>query len=72
MSDHYERREYNLQMASDIGSIKAMIEGLAGPTGRVTKIEEAQEQAEKRQWLHSVVVIPLVGAAHLIARKLGI
>ena len=71
MSDHYERREYNLQMASDIGSIKAMIEGLAGPTGRVTALEEAQKSAEIRGWVQTAIIIPLVGALHIGAKKLG-
>lgn len=67
-----ERRAQNLQMAEDIGSIKAMLEGLAGPQGRVTKIEESQDRAETRQWIHTAVIVPIVGAAHVIAHKLGL
>ena len=58
-------------MASDIGSIKAMIEGLAGPTGRVTALEEAQKSAEIRGWVKTAIIIPLVGALHIGAKKLG-
>ena len=58
-------------MASDIGSIKAMIEGLAGPTGRVTALEEAQKSAEIRGWVQTAIIIPLVGALHIGAKKLG-
>jgi len=70
--EHRERREYNLQMAEDIGSIKAMLEGLAGPQGRVTALEDDAKTAERRQWIHSAVVIPLVTAFHLGAKKLGL
>ena len=70
--EHHERRQYNFQMAEDIGAIKAMIEGLSGPTGRVTKIEEGLDRAETRTWIHTAVVLPLVGAAHVIVHKLGL
>lgn len=70
--EHHERREHNLQMADDIGQIKGMLEGLAGPYGRVTKIEQGLERAENRQWLHSAVVVPIVGAAHVLLHKLGL
>ena len=69
--EHHERRQYNMQMAEDIGAIKAMIEGLSGPTGRVTKIEEAQDRAETRQWVHTAIILPVVSAAHVIVHKLG-
>lgn len=70
-TEHHERREYNIQMASDIGEIKGMLEGLAGEHGRVTALEKAQDRAENRQWIHTAVVIPLVTALHLGAKKLG-
>lgn len=69
--EHHERREYNIQMASDIGAMKAMLEGLAGPQGRVTALEESAKSAETRQWIHTAVVIPVVTALHLGAKKLG-
>jgi hypothetical protein len=72
MEEHRERREYNLQMASDIGSIKAMLEGLAGEHGRVTMLEEAQKTADTRFWIQSAVIVPLVGAFHIAAKKLGL
>ena len=72
MSDHYERREYNLRMSEDIGAIKAMLENLSGPTGRVTKIEEAQDRAETRQWVHTAIILPVVSLAHVVAHKLGL
>ena len=72
MEEHHERREYNIQMAEDIGSIKAMLEGLAGPQGRVTKIEDDMSRAETRQWIHTAIIVPVVSAAHVIAHKLGL
>jgi GTP-sensing pleiotropic transcriptional regulator CodY len=69
--EHHERREYNLQMASDIGAIKQMIEGLAGEHGRVTALEEAQKTAETRSWVQTAIVIPVVAALHLGAKKIG-
>ena len=67
-----ERRAQNLQMAENIAQMKAMLEALAGPYGRVTKIEEGLDRAETRTWVHTAVVIPIVGAAHVIAHKLGL
>jgi len=71
MEEHRERREYNMQMASDIGEIKGMLEGLAGEHGRVTMLEQAQDRAELRSWVQTAVVVPVVAALHLGAKKLG-
>ncbi len=70
-TEHHERREYNIQMASDIGEIKGMLEGLAGEHGRVTALEKAQDRAELRSWVQTAIVIPVVGALHIGAKKLG-
>ena len=72
MEEHHERREYNLQMSEDIGSIKQMLEGLAGPYGRVTALEEAQKTADTRFWIQTAVIVPLLGAFHVAAKKLGL
>lgn len=72
MEEHRERREYNLQIASDIGEIKGMLAGLAGEHGRVTMLEEAQKTAETRFWVQSAVIVPLVGAFHVIAKRIGL
>lgn len=45
---------------------------LLGPGGRITKIEEEQEKAENRQWLHTCVVVPIIGLAHAIAHYFGV
>jgi hypothetical protein len=69
--EHHERREYNLQMAQTLGRIEEAVNSLAGPTGRVTKIEEAQDKAETRSWIQTAIVIPVVAALHLGAKKIG-
>lgn len=63
-----ERRQHNGQMAEDIGYIKAMLEGLAGPTGRITKLEEAQT----RQWWLMVGIGPALAIFHQALRKFGV
>ena len=69
--EHHERREYNLQMASDIGQIKGMLESLAGEHGRVTALEDAQKTADTRFWVQTAIIVPLISAFHITAKKLG-
>lgn len=69
--EHHERREYNLEMAENIGQIKAMLEGLAGDHGRVTALEKAQDTADTRFWVQTAVIVPLISAFHITAKKLG-
>jgi hypothetical protein len=66
--DHHERREYNLEMAQAIGRIEGKLDGLCGPEGRITRIEESQT----RQWWFSAVIAPFLVIAHAVARKLGV
>lgn len=63
-----ERRAGNTQMAEDIGYIKGMLEGLCGPEGRVTKIEQAQT----RHWWLTVAIGPALALAHQFLRKVGV
>lgn len=77
--EHHERRQYNSEMfttlndiSRNIGEINGTLAALAGPTGRVTKIEEAQDRAETRTWIHTAVIIPVVGSLHVLAHKLGL
>lgn len=72
MNEHHERREYNIKMAEDIASIKAMLEGLSGEHGRVTMLEKAQETADTRFWIQSAILIPLFGTMHAVLKKMGI
>jgi hypothetical protein len=63
-----ERREHNDQMASDIGYMKGLLEGLAGPEGRVTKLEKSAE----RQWWVSYVATPIVIVLSHTAKAFGV
>ena len=65
--DHHERRQGNEQMASDIGYIKGMLESLAGPEGRITKLEAAQT---RQWWLHGLQAVLL--SCFGLAKKAGI
>jgi hypothetical protein len=56
---------------ADVATTKEAVIGLAGPTGRVTALEEAAKTANTRQWYHTAVVIPLVTTAHLVAKHFG-
>lgn len=74
-----ERRQYNSEMfttlnniSRDIGEIKGSLDALSGPRGRVTMIEKGLDRAETRTWVHTAIVLPLVGAAHVIAHRLGL
>lgn len=63
-----ERRAHNEQMASDIGYIRGVVESLAGPEGRITKLEKAAE----RQWWVTYVVTPAIIAVGHAARAFGV
>lgn len=62
-----ERREGNIQMAADIGYMRGVLEGLAGPQGRITKLESAAT----RNWWMTYVVTPALFIGHAIARNMG-
>jgi hypothetical protein len=74
-----ERRQYNNQMfdtlnaiSGDIGQIKGALEALSGPQGRITSLEEDLKTLDRRGWIQTAVIIPVVTALHLTARKLGL
>lgn len=63
-----ERRSHNLQMAEDIGYMKGLLEGIAGPDGRITQLEHAST----RNWWVTYVVTPLLFLASATARHFGV
>jgi hypothetical protein len=74
-----ERRQYNNQMfdtlnqiSGDIGEIKGTLAALTGPQGRITALEDDMKTAERRGWIQTAVIIPVVTALHLGAKKLGL
>lgn len=62
-----ERRQHNDKMAEDIGYMRGLLEGLAGPQGRVTKLEAAAT----RNWWMTYVVTPFLFLAKGIAVHFG-
>lgn len=61
-------RETQLVQAEEIGKIGASVEALAGPQGRVTKLETSS----RNQWWFTSAVAPMLAVAHAVARKLGV
>jgi hypothetical protein len=56
---------------ADVASTKEIVEGLAGPLGRVTSLEQAAKTASNHQWIHTAIVVPVVTTAHLVAKHFG-
>jgi len=57
-------------LKGDIGFIKAKMEDLAGPTGRITVLENDIKSSQRRQWWHSSVVVPISTVASLLGHGL--
>ncbi len=74
MPDNHEFEVMKMlqEIASDVASTKATVEGLAGPAGRVTKLEKSMESASNRQWLHSTVILPLTFAIHALLKHFNV
>lgn len=63
-------RKTQLDQAEANGRIEANIAALAGPEGRITKVEKKLEKNSDRQWwLHAIS--PALLAVYAIARRLG-
>lgn len=45
---------------------------LLGEGGRVSNIEDEQQRAETRQWVHTAVLLPIGAVLHTIASKMGL
>lgn len=57
-------------VAESLGRIESKIDALGGEHGRVTKLEKKVEWAEDKQWLHTVLVIPITTALGALLRHL--
>jgi len=55
------------EQAQLLGETKSAIDGLAGPEGRVTKLEKA---ATRNFW-YTMCIAPALAIAHAAARKFG-
>lgn len=60
-------RQNQLTQAGLMGEMKASMDGLCGPTGRVTKLEAK----DTRQWYYNMFAIPVIAFLHSVARKFG-
>ena len=60
-------RATQLTQAESNGRIEVSLSALAGPEGRVTKLEKSAT----RQWWLNVAVLPIIASLHSIARKMG-
>lgn len=48
-----------------------MLDNLAGPQGRVTKLEDDMSWSEKKSWLKTAVVIPVTLALNFVGHKIA-
>jgi len=62
-------------MTANISAVKGthdtFREELLGVGGRIVELEEGQKTANRRQWVHSVLVVPLLGLFHGLANHFG-
>jgi hypothetical protein len=63
-----ERRIGNIKLIEDVAYIRASLDALTGPDGRIKAIEK---EAEKQWWV-TVALAPLMGIAHAVSRKFGL
>lgn len=62
-----QKVEQNLSAKLDsLNTFKGNIEA------RVEAVEEEQKTAERRQWIHSAVILPLLALLHAVARHFGV
>jgi len=47
-------------------------EALLGPGGRITVLEEDASWQKKEKWIHTCVIVPVIGACHAIANHFGV
>lgn len=57
-----------LEIKSELSRTTTLVEGLAGPEGRIKKLEVDNT----RQWWLAVAIAPALALAHGVARKLGV
>ena len=60
--------EILLDIQKEVATTKTMVTELAGPEGRVKRLEDDQ----RRQWWVTICVAPALALAHSVARKLGV
>lgn len=63
-----EIRTTQISQAEKFGRMAGQIEALAGPNGRISALETTDT---RQYWMHALV-IPVLTALHVIARRSGI
>lgn len=62
--------DFQLRVSQSLGRIEASQEFLRneilGPGGRIVKIEDKLDWQDKKQWLHTAVIIPLFAIRKLL------
>lgn len=61
-------QDHLIDMAQTLGRIEGKLDSLAGPEGRITKLENIQD----RQWWLTVAIGPVLAIAHQVLRKVGV
>ena len=61
-----------LDIKSDVAETKVAIQSLAGPTGRVTVLEENLASQAKFQKWYNYAIVPVLASLHELARYFGV
>lgn len=59
------------RIEADVHSLRGELLGNGQP-GRVQRLEEDFESYKNKQWMHSMIVVPVFTILHALANKLGI
>jgi hypothetical protein len=61
---------------SHLAKVSEKLDGLhdqlLAPGGRIPKIESSLEWSEKKQWIHTVIIVPTISILVGAAKKLGL
>lgn len=57
------------EIKATVAATKQAVDDLAGPQGRVTKIEAQQVREGWKDWVHTAIVIPLSAGLSVVIHK---
>lgn len=61
-----------LDIQGKVSATQEAVQALAGPEGRVTKLEHAQDTINTRQWIKATVVAPVIIGLQIVLKHYGI
>lgn len=65
--------EIHADLKQDIGNLGKEFGTFKGATkARLDGLESDAKRAEKRQWYHSIIVMPLLATMHGVAHRFGV